>query len=580
MSLDVRQSDRVIALLLGAAYVALLLVTSSDLGYARDEGFYFNAARSYGDWFGLLFSTPKEAMRAENINEFWRVNREHPAFIKSLFALSHELLFVRLGILDAAGTAYRFPGMVAGGVAVAVTYLWGKGIYGRLPGVVAALSLAMMPRVFYHAHLAAFDMPVTALWLVTGYAYMLAWKKGGWRWAVGAGLLYGLLLNTKHNGWLFPFAIAAHIVATQFLGRGWRAALSRHVRRTWRRRIRGLRALCCMVVLGPLVVFLLWPWLWPDPLARYLDYAGFHLRHDYYNMEFLGVTYWKPPFPLGYAWVMTLATIPLVTLLLFAIGLVFGVRHVWLRVIRPAPGGDVRARDFWLADPLSSSVVFWLLSILASYAPWLSSSTPIFGGTKHWMTSAPFLALFAGYGFSLTLAALRRMSGMSGSGIKRRHIPEIALATCVLVAPVVMTLHSHPFGLSAYTPVVGGASGAANLGLNRTFWGYTTGSVVDFLNERTPPNGLVYIHDTAWPSWKMLRADGRLRGDIRGTGGIENSDLALYHHEPHMRRVEYQIWVDYGTTRPAHIAHFDGVPVVWVYERSPSRLPSRLPATN
>jgi hypothetical protein len=34
-----------------------------------------------------------------------------------------------------------------------------------------------------------------------------------------------------------------------------------------------------------------------------------------------------------------------------------------------------------------------------------------------------------------------------------------------------------------------------------------------------------------------------------------------------MGRVEYQIWVDYGTTVPSYIATYDGVPVAWVYER-------------
>ena len=48
---------------------------------------------------------------------------------------------------------------------------------------------------------------------------------------------------------------------------------------------------------------------------------------------------------------------------------------------------------------------------------------------------------------------------------------------------------------------------------------------------------------------------------------IHNSSFALYHHEPHMGRVEYQIWADYGTTTPVFIGTYDGVPVVWIYER-------------
>jgi hypothetical protein len=143
----------------------------------------------------------------------------------------------------------------------------------------------------------------------------------------------------------------------------------------------------------------------------------------------------------------------------------------------------------------------------------------------------------------------------------------MGVALALLSAPVLTTWQSHPWGLSAYTPLVGGAPGAASLGLNRTFWGYTTGAVTDHLNERAPRNASVYIHDTAVPSWEMLRTDGRVRPDLRGTLNIAASNVALYHHEPHMGRVEHQVWVAYGTTWPAHIGTHHGVPVVWIYER-------------
>jgi hypothetical protein len=45
-----RKLDRLDFLLaagLFMTYLALLLATVKDLGYARDEGFYFQAARSY-----------------------------------------------------------------------------------------------------------------------------------------------------------------------------------------------------------------------------------------------------------------------------------------------------------------------------------------------------------------------------------------------------------------------------------------------------------------------------------------------------------------------------------------------------
>src|SRR3712207_7813133 len=75
-----------------------------------------------------------------------------------------------------------------------------------------------------------------------------------------------------------------------------------------------------------------------------------------------------------------------------------------------------------------------------------------------------------------------------------------------------------------------------------------------FLMIRRPPRSTlfpyttlfrsrVFVHDTAIPSWNMLQSDGRLRDDLRAAWSIDGSDVALYHHEPHMGKVEYQIWV-------------------------------------
>jgi len=58
-----------------------------------------------------------------------------------------------------------------------------------------------------------------------------------------------------------------------------------------------------------------------------------------------------------------------------------------------------------------------------------------------------------------------------------------------------------------------------------------------------------------------------LRADLHGTLDIAGSEVALYHHEPHMRRVEHQIWVTYGTVAPAVVGAYQGVPVVWLYTR-------------
>jgi hypothetical protein len=291
-----------------------------------------------------------------------------------------------------------------------------------------------------------------------------------------------------------------------------------------------------MALLGPLVFYALWPWIWHDTAARLREYVQFHTGHEYYNMEFLGRTYWKPPMPRAYAPLMTAATVPAVTLGLGLVGLVW---YAWRE----------RRSDYTL----------WLVCIVVSYAPWLSTGTPIFGGTKHWLTAYPFLCLFGGLGFVRVVAAL--------SALRPRFAPLVAplVGACVLVGPLVMTLHAHPFGLSAYMPLVGGAPGAATLGLNRTFWGYTTQSLAPFIDARAPKRGSVYVHDTALSSFAMFQEDERLRRDLRGSLDIAGSSVALYHHEPHMSRVEHQIWLTYGDVGPDAIVAFDGVPIAWAY---------------
>ena len=161
-----KHADSLIAAALFVGYLAALLATAGSLGFMRDEGFYFAAARAYDAWFELLKQNPSQALTPAVVDRYWSVNHEHPSLIKSLFALSHRLL---AGLFSETSTSFRLPGMLLSSLAVTVTFLWGRRVLGRAAGIVAALSFALMPRVCFHAHLACFDLPVCSLWLITSY---------------------------------------------------------------------------------------------------------------------------------------------------------------------------------------------------------------------------------------------------------------------------------------------------------------------------------------------------------------------------------------------------------------------------
>jgi hypothetical protein len=172
------------------------------------------------------------------------------------------------------------------------------------------------------------------------------------------------------------------------------------------------------------------------------------------------------------------------------------------------------------------------------------------------------LALFAGRGFVLLLAAVAERVH---APLQRRALQ--CLAGAWLLAPAALeTAHSHPFALSHYTVAAGGVPGAAELGMNRQFWGFTTRSLVPYLLRVLPNGGTLYICDTIYPAFELLIRDGHLPPSFRATGDIARADYALVHHEKHFAEVDHQIWTVYQTVRPDHVLLYDGVPIISVYK--------------
>jgi hypothetical protein len=540
----------VLGLLLGVLTVVGLARSHRDVGYVRDEGIYFEASRRYAAWVDRLQQEPGTAMKPAVRDRHFAINREHPALMKTVAGVTARVLVdtdAPPGAGMSEGAAMRLPAQILAGAGVALLFWVGARLGGLWTGLLCAGWFIALPRVWFHAGLHAFDVPVAVATLVVVLVYRASLRRPGWGLALGPVL--GVAMAIKHNAMFLGPLLALHYWACLAV------AHRRHGRAVRRSQLVPL-PLVSMAVAAPLTAWALWPWLWNEPWSRLRDYFEFHRHHSWYNMEFLGHNFNQPPMPTSYPAVMTWATVPSVCLLLALVGLA-----LWVRTDLQRPAAEATDRPSFRAplppgwDRLDGVAV----AMLAIFPVVLISLpyTPIFGGTKHWITAYPFMAIGAAFAWS-------RLWSESRWALRRRLEP-LGVALC-LTPSIMATVDGHPYNLSQYAPMAGGPRGAADLGLNRGFWGHAALPLLPIAAEITGPRAAFYLHDIHPLVQKQYAREGRWP-DHLSPAAVQKADAGLLFHELHMTTWEIDLWKRMGTTAPASVITLDDVPLTSLYAR-------------
>ncbi len=550
---------KLLALALGLATTSGLGIGHTAVGYVRDEGSYFEAARSYASWTSLLVQSPVRALSERARNEHFSPNHEHPALMKLAFGMSGRVFtrapddaelpseHANAGMvpLFVEGAAMRLPAQILAGVGVATLFSLGHAMGGVLAGILCAGWFILLPHVWFHAGLACFDVPVAVATLLAAIAYRKSLGNRGW--AIALGPIIGIAASIKHNAAFLPLVFAVHYTGCLVWSRargGQRIRLGQMFPAPF----------VSMLVLALPTFVLLWPWLWSDPAGRLWQYLQFHREHAYYNIEYLGRNYNLPPLPISYPWVMTFATVPIALLVLALAGLVLRMRDD----LREHVNGT-HAGTFWAPLPNNAAKLDGLLwSLLAMFPivlislPWI----PIFGGTKHWLTAYPFFAIAAAHAFRRITQCLALTGWL-------RFAPAAAVA--LLLTPSAMaTRDSHPYGMSQYGPLLGGPRGGTRLGLVRGFWGHAVLPLLDTLVEHSQPPRPIYLHDMHELAHKQYVREGRWPQDTPPVP-LQRARAALMFHELHMTTYEVDVWNELGTTAPVAVLELDDVPLTSLY---------------
>lgn len=383
------------------------------------QGLYLvRAVREYG----LGLATPESIQEVFADRQFLP---DHPPLGRFALGLAHDVAQLvkaepgdrsRVVIADA-----RLAPAIAFGLLVvlvgSVTGRW----HGPFAGAMAALSLILMPRVFGHAHLAALESFIGLTWTATILYIAASWVRadGGPprnRQAATAGFLLGLALLTKIQAVLIPIPLTL-----------W--ALSRWRMAAWRP----------LIVCGSVsaAVFLAgWPWLWLDPVNHTLEYFARTTGRTPLKVWYFGEVYWDTRVPWHYCFVLFAVTVPIVSHVLGAVGVVCG------RTSQTAA-----RHQFLLACCAFPLIVFAL------------PGTAVYDGVRLFLVVFPLWAVLVGV----------------GADVVRRWAPRPRIAgtflCLLLIVQVTGALRVGPCYLSYYNTAIGGLAGADRLGLERTYWG-------------------------------------------------------------------------------------------------------------
>ncbi len=522
-----------------AIVTIVLATTAHSYGLGYDEPVYISRAQEAAAWLRLLSIDPLESISDTGVRRFWDArNEQQPGFLKLWGAITTPLV---AGLLPTLA-AMRFGTHLLVGVLCASMYLFTAALWGRLAALAAVGALVTLPRTFAHSHLFALDAPVMAATFIALHMFYLAAREHGWTWPAAGALVWGVALSIKVNAFFVPLIVLP-----------WLALYARDAI---------VRAVVCGATLGPLGLWLTWPWLWHDTIARLGEYMAFHARHWQIHVTYFGRR--MAPAPWHYPIVMTAITTPLVTLVAAAAGAV--------RVIRQRVGTEAQGwRERWDDPGYRRRAAGALLAIALAVNLALNSlpGTPKYNGVRLFQPIFPLIAIFAGIGIAWVA---RAVGGRLDEARKDMgNLPRIATALVVIVAlalPLRCVVDYHPWQLSYYNAAIGGLPGAVERGMEPTYWGETYLAAASWLSVNAPQGALVWIEPAGVEATMgIYRTLGYLRRDIRTIAGPTipaEADYAVFQNKPtEFSEVSRRLLRTHDPKTPVTV---HGVPLLFVFD--------------
>ena len=408
----------------------------------------------------MVWDEGNAILRAEKILqgqwEYTTTREGHPAFYGIVIATGQWLLGESL---DAA----RFGPMMLFAVAAGAMFYRVGREYSLTAAMGAVAALMLLPRLFAHAHFASFDGPLTSCWILAWAAFSPACRR--WFWAILWGVVLGMTLSCKVTGWIAP----APFVVWAVLYRDRQAG----------------KALALGLPVALLMFFVLNPPLWQAPISGLLTFFDLNMNRAAnpglnISTQFLGCMYnLDYPLPWYNTLLWTAVTVPVGILALAMVG----VAVTW-RQCKSHPAGVLLLAN-------------WLVLLIVRALPF----APPHDGIRLFLPSFALLAALAGVGCGQIVV------------VRAKATTTVGLILIYLGSATSLIWYA-PQWLSYYNLAIGGLPGATTVGMEPTYyWDALDRSVLDWLDENTPPGQKVRFGASSPENLRLMRGWGTIRRD-------------------------------------------------------------------
>lgn len=454
----------------------------------------------------------------------------HLPFADIMAAIGNKVFFQSLGwVGDIA--SYQLFGLLVGALGI---YIVSRFTYeltdSWVASAIAGLALGLYPTFFTHVHINMKD-PIVAVFFAGTIWSFWHWVRGNSRkWGVLVCIFFALGLGVKWTIAFVPFIIVPWLILIR---------KSSEFRRWFQ-----LKKLLVFVGVAAVVIlaflYILSPFLWPDPIHRFMDLFSFYWiigvgtqRVQPDNYLFWGFN--------SFPWFLIMAKTPVV-LLLFTLISFFAV---W------------REKH---ADELKSGfliLIWFLFPLVRLTLPYLR----FYGDINQYMEILPAIAILSGIGaaYILKKIPLGRASA--------RWI--LVIGTAVLLAVPIIKL--HPNENIYFNSFVGGIRGAKERKLLDWFasYGNVYKQAADWLNVHAEKDAnIAHIDGPMFAFSPMF-----LRDDISISpaffSGFESRGEYIVQIPDTLGSDNFAYRYPRRELRPVHSVTVGGVPILIIYKNDP-----------